>query len=189
VALSSTVQHCSCWWDLYSVLYRIPRSLSLAQRYLLQFYYLLFKLVNNPLLTFIDNFDSICSCCIVVDQDTVRANGEAASQKKKGQTSIAWIKERISQHYTTAKEMEADKGKQAILPPAPKKSFLNSAQNRLSRTIAQIRTGHWVCGPYCRPIRKNRDQPVSDRCWLCGQWRMSRTHVVLRCMHPSLENA
>jgi ribonuclease HI len=115
--------------------------------------------------------------------------GEAASQKKKGQTSIAWLKERISQHYTTAKEMETEKGKQAILPPAPKKSFLDSAPNRLSRTIAQIRTGHWLCGSYLKRIRKNRDQPVSDRCWWHGQWRMSRTHVFLRCMHPTLENA
>jgi hypothetical protein len=28
---------------------------------------------------------------------------------------------------------------------------------------------------------------VSDRCWWYGQWRTSRTHVLLRCMHPNLE--
>jgi ribonuclease HI len=93
--------------------------------------------------------------------------GEAASQRTKGRTSIAWLKERISQHYTTAKEIDTQKGKEAILPPAPKKSFLDSVPNRLSRTIAQIRTGHWLCGSYLKRIRKNRDEPVSDRCWWC----------------------
>jgi hypothetical protein len=47
---------------------------------------------------------------------TARADqlaGEAASQRRKGRTSIAWLKERISQHYTTAKEMETQKGKEA----------------------------------------------------------------------------
>jgi hypothetical protein len=104
-------------------------------------------------------------------------------------TNFICFKERISQHYTTAKEMETEKGKQAILPPAPKKSFLDSAPNRLSRTIAQIRTGHWLCGSYLNRIRKNRDQPVSDRCWWCGQRTISITHVFLRCTHLTLENA
>jgi hypothetical protein len=72
---------------------------------------------------------------------------KAASEKRKGRTSIAWLKERISQHYSTAKDTEVDKGKHAIIPPAPKKSFLDSAPNRLSRTIAQIRTGHWRAHP------------------------------------------
>jgi hypothetical protein len=84
--------------------------------------------------------------------------------------------------------METEKGKQAILPPVPKKSLRGSAPNRLSRTIAQIRTGHWLCGSYLKRIRKKLDQPVSDQCWWCGQWRMSRTHVFLRCMYPTLEN-
>jgi hypothetical protein len=64
--------------------------------------------------------------------------GEAASQKQKGQTSIAWLKERISKHYEMAKDMETDKGKESILPPPPKKSFLDGASNKLARTIAQI---------------------------------------------------
>jgi ribonuclease HI len=115
--------------------------------------------------------------------------GEAAEHNQKGRTSIAWLKERMSEHYNTAKEMETQKGKVSILQPAPKKSFLDRASNRLARTIAQIRTGHWLCGPYLKRTRKNRDEPVSDRCWWCGQWRMSRTHVFLRCMHPKLENA
>jgi hypothetical protein len=115
--------------------------------------------------------------------------GEAASHKQKGRTSIAWLKERISQHYTATKEMETQKGKHSILPPAPKKSFLDRASNRLSRTIAQIRTGHWLCGPYLKRIRKNRDELVSDRCWWCRRLRMSRTNVFLRSVHPKLENA
>jgi hypothetical protein len=83
--------------------------------------------------------------------------------------------------------METQKCKASILLPAPK-SFLDRASNRLARTISPIRTGHWLGGPYLKRTRKNRDEPVSDRCWWCGQWRMSRTHVFLRCMHPRLEN-
>jgi hypothetical protein len=76
------------------------------------------------------------------------------------------------------------KAKRLDPPPAPKKSFLDGASNGLARTIAQIRTGHWLCAPYLKRTRKNRDDEVSDRCWWCGQWRMSRTHVFLGCMHP-----
>jgi ribonuclease HI len=115
--------------------------------------------------------------------------GEAAAEKKTGRTSIAWLKERVSQHYSMAKDIETERGKDSILPQAPKKSFLDGASNRLARTIAQIRNGHWLCAPYLKRTRKNRDDEVSDRCWWCGQWRMSRTHVFLRCMHPSLERA
>jgi ribonuclease HI len=90
--------------------------------------------------------------------------GMAASEKQKGRTSITWLKERISQHYTMAKDTEVDKGKHSIIPPTPKKSFLDSAPNRLSRTVAQIRTGHWLCAPYLKRIRKNRDEEISDKC-------------------------
>jgi hypothetical protein len=88
-----------------------------------------------------------------------------------------------------AKDTETERGKDSILPPAPKKSFLDGASNRLARTIAQIRTGHWLCAPYLKTTRKNSDDEVSDRCWWCGQWRMSHTHVFLLCMHQSLESA
>jgi hypothetical protein len=84
---------------------------------------------------------------------------------------------------------ETDKGKETITPPAPKKSILDRASNRLARTVAQIRTGHWLCAPYLKRVRKNREEQVSDKCWWCGQYRMSRTHVFLRCMHPKLEGA
>jgi hypothetical protein len=56
------------------------------------------------------------------------------------------------QHHTTKKDelqlpdskselhycqrMETQKGKASILPPAPKKSFLDRASNRLARTIS-----------------------------------------------------
>jgi hypothetical protein len=88
-----------------------------------------------------------------------------------------------------AKDTETERGKDLILPPAPKTSFLDGASNRLARTIAQISTGHWLCAPYLKRARKSRDDEVSDRCWWCGQWRMSRSHVFLRCMHPNLERA
>jgi ribonuclease HI len=51
-----------------------------------------------------------------------RANqlaGEATAGNKNGRTSIAWLKERISLHYTMAKETETERGKHSILPPAP----------------------------------------------------------------------
>jgi hypothetical protein len=87
-----------------------------------------------------------------------------------------------------AKDTETERGKDSILPPAPKKSFLDSASNRLALTIAQIRSGNWVCAPYLKRTRKNRDDEVSDRCWWCGQWRITRTHVFLQCMPADLES-
>jgi hypothetical protein len=69
-------------------------------------------------------------------------------------TSIAWLKERISQHFTIAKDSETDKGKDTITPPVPKKSFLDRASNRLPRTVAQILTGHLLCAPYLKRVRK-----------------------------------
>jgi hypothetical protein len=88
-----------------------------------------------------------------------------------------------------AKDTETERGKDSIIPPPPEKSFLDRASNRLSRTIAQIQTGHWLCAPYLKRIRKDREEQVSDKCWWCGRSRMSRTHVFLHCMHPQLENA
>jgi hypothetical protein len=118
---------------------------------------------------------------IVGNERADQLAGEAASEKRHGRTSIAWPKERISQHFTIAKDSETDKGKETITPPAPKKSFLDRASNRLARTVAQIRAGHWLCAPYLKRVRKNREEQVSDKCWWCGQYRMSRTHVFLRC--------
>jgi ribonuclease HI len=112
--------------------------------------------------------------------------GEAASETRHKRTSIAWLKERISQHFTIAKDSETDKGKETITPPAPKKSFLDRASNQLARTVAQIRTGDWLCAPYLKRVRKNREEQVSDKCWWCDQYRMSRTHVFLRCMQRFL---
>jgi hypothetical protein len=45
--------------------------------------------------------------------------GEAASEKERGRTSIAWLKPRIPQHYTTVTVTEGEKGKNSIIPPAP----------------------------------------------------------------------
>jgi hypothetical protein len=113
--------------------------------------------------------------------------GDTAAETKSGRTSIAWLKQRISQHDSMAKDTETDRGKDSILRPAPKKSFRNSASNRLAHTISQIRTTHWLCAPYLKRTRENRDDEVSDRCWWCGEWRMSHTHVFLRCMHANLD--
>jgi hypothetical protein len=41
--------------------------------------------------------------------------GEAAAEKKKGRTLIAWLKERISLHYSMAKDTETETGKESIL--------------------------------------------------------------------------
>jgi hypothetical protein len=73
--------------------------------------------------------------------------GQAVPEKHIGRTSIAWLTERISQHYTMAKDTEVDKRRHSIIPPAVKKSFLDSAPNRISRTIAQIRMGHGCLHP------------------------------------------
>jgi hypothetical protein len=88
-----------------------------------------------------------------------------------------------------AKDSEIDKGKESITPPTPKKSFLDRASNRLASTIAQIRTGHWLCASYAKRVRKHREEHVPDKCWWCGKYRMSRTHVFPRCMYPNLEDA
>jgi hypothetical protein len=56
--------------------------------------------------------------------------------------------ERISKHYTTAQDTDIEIRKVSITPPASKKSVLDRAPNRVSRTIAQIRAGHWLCAPY-----------------------------------------
>jgi hypothetical protein len=40
--------------------------------------------------------------------------GDAAAEKQKGRTSIAWLKERISKYYTMAKDTEIDRGKEFL---------------------------------------------------------------------------
>jgi hypothetical protein len=55
--------------------------------------------------------------------------GTAAAEKKTGHTSIAWLKERISQHYSMAKDTETERGQDSILPPPPKKSLLDGVLN------------------------------------------------------------
>jgi hypothetical protein len=59
-----------------------------------------------------------------------------------GRISIAWLKERISQHYSMAKDTKTERGKDSILPPAPNNSFLGGSPNRLAHASAQFRTGH-----------------------------------------------
>jgi ribonuclease HI len=53
-----------------------------------------------------------------------RLAGEEASEVQNGRTSIAWLKERISQNYSMAKHTEMEGGKDSIITP-PKKSFLD----------------------------------------------------------------
>jgi hypothetical protein len=112
----------------------------------------------------------------------------ATFRNPKWPKSITWVKEWISEQFPImmAKYSEIDKGKASIPPPAPKRS-LGRASNRILRTIAQIRTGHWLCAPQVKPVRKNREEAVLDKIWLCGQDRMSNTHVVLICMLPNLK--
>jgi hypothetical protein len=76
-----------------------------------------------------------------------QAAGGTVSEKRKAQTSIAWLREQISQHFRLAKDSEIDKGKKSITPTAPKKAFLDRASNQFAKIIAQIRTGHWLCVP------------------------------------------
>jgi hypothetical protein len=44
--------------------------------------------------------------------------------------------ERIFLHYAMTKETETERGKHSTVRPTPKKSVLDSAPNRISRTIA-----------------------------------------------------
>jgi hypothetical protein len=91
-----------------------------------------------------------CHTGIAGNERADQLTGEAASEKQKGRTSIAY--------YTMGKETEVDKGKHSIIPPLPTKSFLDRALNRLSGT------GHWLCAPYLKRVRKERDDEVSDMC-------------------------
>jgi hypothetical protein len=61
------------------------------------------------------------------------------------------------------KDTETERGKDSIISPPPKKSFLDRASNRLSRTIAQIRTSHCLCTPYLKRIRKARGEPGKSK--------------------------
>jgi hypothetical protein len=59
----------------------------------------------------------------ILELQAMRADqlaGEAASDRQKGRTSIAWLNERIAQHYTTAKDTETDKRKVTILHQTPR---------------------------------------------------------------------
>jgi hypothetical protein len=55
--------------------------------------------------------------------------GEDAVEKKTGRTSIAWLKVRLSPYNSMAEDIETKTGKDSILSPAPKKSFLDGASN------------------------------------------------------------
>jgi ribonuclease HI len=66
---------------------------------------------------------------IVGNERADQLAGDAAAEKITGRASIAWLKERISQHYSMAKDTETERGKDSILPPAPMKSFLDGASN------------------------------------------------------------
>jgi hypothetical protein len=67
------------------------------------------------------------------------------------------------------------------------KSFLDRASDKLARTIAQIKTGHWLCELFLKPIRKDCNEPVSDP--ICVGGVVPHTHVFLRCRYLILEKA
>jgi hypothetical protein len=78
------------------------------------------------------------------------ATGEAAAEKKTGRILIAWLKGRIFQDYSMANTTATERGKDSILPHAPKKSFPGGGPNRVAHTIAQTRTCHWLYVPYLK---------------------------------------
>jgi hypothetical protein len=45
------------------------------------------------------------------------------------------LKEQISQHYPMERDTNVEYGKHSMVPPPPKKSFVDSAPNRMSRII------------------------------------------------------
>jgi hypothetical protein len=96
--------------------------------------------------------------------------------------SIAHLKLKISERFRKAKEAwhddPAHHGSSEIPPPPPKKCCLDRAKNAITRTAAQIWTGHWRTATYLKRIRKRAD----DKFWFCsGSVRMTRSHVLLYC--------
>jgi hypothetical protein len=82
-------------------------------------------------------------------------------------------------------DTETDTGKETILPPSPKKSFLDRAhiglRERIFEKNSQIRIGHRLSAPYLKRVSTDRDENIYDLCLWCGQFGMSRTQVFLRC--------
>jgi hypothetical protein len=61
--------------------------------------------------------------------------------------------------------------------------------NWLAKTIAQIRTAHWLCTLNVKRVGENWEEQVLDKCWWCGQDKMSYSHIFWRCMHNNLGDA
>jgi hypothetical protein len=57
---------------------------------------------------------------------------ESSISKTEGTNFDHRLEEKISQYYTMAKDTEVDKGKHSIIPPSPKKIFLDRTSNRVS---------------------------------------------------------
>jgi hypothetical protein len=74
-------------------------------------------------------------------------------------------------------DTETERGEDSILPSAPNKSTLDRAPDRVARTIGQTRTCNWLCARYLRRTGKKRDEEVPDRCWWCGQRKMSHPWI------------
>jgi hypothetical protein len=87
--------------------------------------------------------------------------GEAALERHK-RRSIAWLKKRISQHFTMAKDTETDRGKGIILPPNPK-PFLGYLNVEVYHLVITYKSGshrkmpnsHSVENELIFAIRKN----------------------------------
>jgi hypothetical protein len=120
--------------------------------------------------------------------------GQAAQspgRNGKRQVSIAWMREKVSNSYTIAANLELQsRGKLTITPPPPKKSALDKALNGEARIASQLRTNHWLFGVYLKQIEK-RDTTghwfCEDTCQTREPPKMTRTHVLLRC--PTFEDA
>jgi hypothetical protein len=92
-------------------------------------------------------------------------SGQAAeSQRPSGQHhgSIAWMREKISNTYTTAANIDLQsRGKLTIIALPAKKSAVDKARNREARFASQLRTNHLLSGVYLKRIGKCD----SARCW------------------------
>jgi len=104
--------------------------------------------------------------------------------------SLAHLKLKISERFRKAKEdwhtNPSHHGAIGIPPPPPEKSMMDKARNVVTRTAAQIRTGHWRSVVYLHRIRKRLD----DKCWFCQDLvKMARSHVLLHCRNHRLKTA
>jgi hypothetical protein len=69
---------------------------------------------------------------------------------------------------------------------ARQRKSADQTQECMTRTAAQICTGHWRTPTYLKRIRKR----ANDKCWFCsGSVRMTCSRVLLHCLNERVRSA